>query len=192
MRRACHVLIATAVLALAGCADVPSGPPVGVPGVRPAEPLQRFALEGRLQVKDGERLAAVGVSWRHERGHDEWLFTGPLGQGLARLESGPEGARLSFADGRHQDAAAATELAAAVLGVEAPFEALPAWVTARLREGAEARAVDAVARPTRVVDAGWTVEYVDYVGPEPDARPRRIDIHRGDTRLRLVVDDWNP
>lgn len=179
-------------LALTGCASVPSAPPTGSVIRSPAQPLARFALEGRLQVRDGERLAAVGLSWQHEVAEDTWLFTGPLGQGLARLDAGPTGARLTLADGRRREAAGAAELAAAVLGVEAPFEALPGWVTARLRDGAEMREVDELGRPRRVVDAGWTVEYTEYAGPAPDDLPRRIDIHRGDTRLRVVVDAWNP
>lgn len=192
MKRRGIGLLVSAALVLAGCAGVPSQAPTGHVVVRPAQPLVRFALAGRLQVRDGERLAAVGLTWQHEAAADTWLFTGPLGQGLARLDAGPAGARLTLADGHRREAAGAAELAAAVLGVEAPFEALPSWVTARLRDGAEVREVDAPGRPRRVVDAGWTVEYTDYAGPGPDDLPRRIDIHRGDTRLRLVVDDWNP
>lgn len=47
----------------------------------PAAEITRFAVEGRLQVRDAERSAAVGFDWQHDGPRDEWLFTGPLGPG---------------------------------------------------------------------------------------------------------------
>ena len=62
-------------------------------------------------------------------------------------------------------------------------------------DSADCRPVSQLGQPgrlRRVVDRGWTIEYPEYAGDAPDALPRRIDIHRGDTRLRLIVDTWNP
>ncbi len=177
-------------LGLAGCAAPALREP---PTMRPvAAELARFALAGRLQVRDGERSAAVGVDWQHDGAQDDWLFTGPLGQGLARIESGPAGARMTEAGGQRSSAASAAELAGSLLGVDAPFASLPRWVTARPGDGAQVREVDEQGRLRRLVDRGWTIEYTEYAGDAPDALPRRIDIHRGDTRLRLIVDTWNP
>ena len=75
------VLLAVAVACLAGCATPAVVP---APALRALLPLERFGLEGRLQVRDGERSAAVGVDWQHGPARDEWLFTGPLGQADAR------------------------------------------------------------------------------------------------------------
>jgi hypothetical protein len=43
-----------------------------------------------------------------------------------------------------------------------------------------------------LVDQGWTIDYLEYAGEAPDSPPRKIDVQRGDTRLRLIVDSWNP
>lgn len=178
-------------MALAACATVPDSQPALT--LRGGAELPRFQLEGRLQVRDGERSAAVGVYWEHAPELDSWLFTGPLGQGLARIESkAGGGARMILSDGRQVSAGTAAELAESVLGVGAPLAELPRWVTARVRPHAEVRALDALGRPLKVIDGGWTIDYVDYVGEAPDDLPRKIDIHRGDTRLRLIVDSWNP
>lgn len=175
---------------LAGCALQPvSGPPAAL---RAATELTSFQLEGRLQVRDGERQAAAGVSWQHGPEGDEWLLTGPLGQGLARIDAQPGRARMTLADGRRLEAPTAAELAEGALGVAAPFAEMPLWATARIRPGAEVREVDPAGRPRRVVDRGWTIEYTEYVGEAADDLPRKIDVHRGDTRLRLIVDAWNP
>ncbi|WP_153162110.1 lipoprotein insertase outer membrane protein LolB [Zoogloea sp. 1C4] len=177
-------------LGLVGCA----APALRTPPVEmtPAAEITRFAVEGRLQVRDAERSAAVGFDWQHDGPRDEWLFTGPLGQGLARIESDASGARMTLSDGRRFEAASAAELAGSLLGVEAPFANLPRWVTARPGAGAQVRTVDTQGRPRSVVDQGWTIDYTDYTGEAPDALPRKLDVHRGDTRLRLIVDAWNP
>jgi outer membrane lipoprotein LolB len=99
---------------------------------------------------------------------------------------------MTLSDGRRFEAASAAELAGSLLGVEAPFANLPRWVTARPGAGAQVRTVDTQGRPRSVVDQGWTIDYTDYTGEAPDALPRKLDVHRGDTRLRLIVDAWNP
>lgn len=178
------------LLGLAGCATAPI-PMVQTP-LRTAAEITRFQLVGRLQVRSGERNAVVGVDWEHSETRDVWLFTGPLGQGLARIESDQGGARMTLVDGRRADAPTAAELAESVLGVSAPFAELPRWATGRPRPDAELRATDALGRPGRIVDRGWTIDYLEYMGDLSGDLPRKIDVHQGDTRLRLIVDAWNP
>ena len=84
---------------MAGCAVSEIRPPAVERPV--AIELQRFALEGRLQVRDGERTAAVGIDWQHEAFRDDWLFTGPLGLGLARIEADAAGTRFTNDDTGH-------------------------------------------------------------------------------------------
>lgn len=185
-----RALALVCVLGLSACATTPEVPPRAA--LRSLAELPRFQLEGRLQVRDGERSAVVGVDWQHTAGHDAWLFTGPLGQGLARIESQAGRARMTLSDGSRVEADTAAELAERMLGVSAPFAELPRWVTARVREGAEVRELDALGRPRQVIDRGWTIDYTEYSGEAPDDLPRKLDVHRGDTRLRLIVDSWNP
>lgn len=183
--------VALAVVGLAGCAS-PAVMPAPAAALRALPPLTQFSLEGRLQVRDGERSAAVGIDWQHAPARDEWLFTGPLGQGLARIESDAAGARMQLSDGRRSEAASAAELTEALLGVSAPFDALPRWVTARPAASAQVRSLDTLGRPLQLVDQGWTIDYLEYAGEAPDSPPRKLDVQRGDTRLRLIVDSWNP
>ena len=70
--------------------------------------------------------------------------------------------------------------------------ALPRWVTARPAATAQVRSLDPLGRPLQLVDQGWTIDYLEYAGESPDSPPRKIDVQRGDTRLRLIVDSWNP
>ena len=185
-------IVSLLTLLLGGCASQPVPPALSTPSIESAPLLSRFEIDGRLQVKDGDKTAAVGVEWMHADEGDEWLFSGPLGQGLARIQSDPDGARMTLADGRRIEAPSAAELAERLFDVHAPFAQLPRWVSARLPGGAEVRERDGVGRPLRVVDQGWTIEYLEYASDSPTDLPRKIDIHRGETRLRLIIDTWNP
>lgn len=181
-------------LLLAACASPPAMPPAAVKVLEPSPVVaqSRFEIDGRLQVREGDKSAAVGVEWMHAEEGDEWLFSGPLGQGLARIQSSPDGARMTLADGRRIEAASTAALAERLFDVQAPFAQLPRWVTARLPADADVRELDPAGRPLRVVDQGWTIEYLEYAGDSRTDLPRKIDIHRGDTRLRLIIDTWNP
>lgn len=191
------VLALTAAALLSACATPPAVPRTTVAAseqavLLSAPELSRFEIDGRLQVRDGEKTAALGIVWQHAEAGDEWLFSGPLGQGVARIQSAAEGARMTLSDGRRFEAASAAALAERLFEVRAPFDQLPRWVSARLPAGAEIREMDASGRPLLVVDQGWTIEYLEYGDEGAADLPRKIDIHRGETRLRLIIDVWNP
>lgn len=151
-----------------------------------------FELEGRMSASDGSRAASGRVEWQHAPASDTWTVFTPLGQIAARLQSDAGGARLTDANGQSLDASHADALLPQVLGVEVPVARLPDWVQATPADGAEVRGRDAVGRPALVIDQGWRIDYLEYAGPGAEAPPARIDISRGDARIRLIVDTWTP
>lgn len=173
--------------ALAGCAPLP--PAAGVAVERRL--AERFELVGRVAVSDGARVASLGLEWRHD-GSDEWLFTSPLGQIVARIAADGQGAALYTGAPEPLWADSAQALMGRVLGVAPPLEGVEAWVQAVPRPGARVRRLDEQGRPASVADAGWIIDYVEYLGPEPDARPRRLEASWGEARLKLVIDQWTP
>ncbi len=179
-----------AVLALlAGCATQPA-PPATVAAARPVFPA--FELAGRLSATDGERGASGRLDWIHTPSSDEWTVYNPLGQVAAQLVSTPLGAELRTAEGRAVQASDARELIPRLVGVPVPLDGLSHWVQASAPPGARVLALDAAGRPARISDEGWIIDYREYAGPEPTARPRRIDAHWGDAQLRLIIDEWTP
>lgn len=176
-----------AVAALAGCAAVPPAVPAATAVER--RQAENFELVGRLSVSDGVRAASLGLEWRHG-GSDEWLFVSPLGQVVARIEADPAGAALYTGEPEPIRAASAQDLLGRVLGVAPPIDGVAAWVQGVARPGARMRRLDEAGRPASVADAGWIIDYLEYLGPEPDARPRRIEANWGEARLKLVIDQW--
>jgi len=190
-RAARFALIAgCAAAALSGCASRPLVPPATAAAPRAA--AAAFELEGRLSATDGSRAGNGGVRWVHAADVDEWTVLNPLGQIVGQLVSTPRGASLLTADGRLEKSDDSAAMLQRVLGVAAPLDGLPAWVQAVPRDGARILELDTVGRPSRITDAGWTVEYPEYAGPDADAAPRRIDAHWGETRIRLIIDQWTP
>lgn len=188
-RRTCWQRAALLVLALgaAACAPLPPTPTAAAVQRRVAE---AFELEGRLSASDGQQAASGTMNWTHARGHDTLTLYTPLGQIAARLDSSPTGASLQLADGRRVDAPDAAQLLPRVLGIEVPVERLGRWVQAAPDANAEVRLRDGAGRPAVVIDQGWCIDYLAYAADHPGALPARLDIARGDTRLRLVIDTW--
>lgn len=174
--------------ALGGCAPLPPAGPA--PAAVERQLAHRFELTGRLSVSDGTRAASLGLEWRHEAS-DEWLFTGPLGQVVARIEADSQGAALYTGAPQPVRAVSAQDLMGQVLGISPPLDGVEAWVQGVARPGARVRRLDEVGRPASVADAGWIIDYLEYLGPEPDARPRRLEASWGEARLKLVIDRWS-
>ncbi|AMO37661.1 outer membrane lipoprotein LolB [Thauera humireducens] len=174
-------------LGLAACAPLSVTAPDTVV-TRNAAPA--FELQGRLSASDGQQAASGRVEWQHVRGTHHFTLLTPLGQVVAQLDADALGARLQTADGQVLSADSAEALLPQVLGVDVPIGRLGLWVQAAPGPEAEIRNRDSAGRPALVIDLGWRIEYLDYAGESADAPPARLDISRGDARIRLVIDSW--
>lgn len=77
-----------------------------------------------------------------------------------------------------------------LFGAGTPVDGLNYWVQAVARDGARVLQRDAIGRPTRISDAGWIIDYAVYTDDAPDSPPRRLEANWGETRIRLVIDQW--
>ena len=185
-RAACATLVA---LTLCACAVSPPTPDIAAVG---RKSVPAFELDGRLAASDGERAANGTVSWAHTPRSDTWTVYSPLGQIVAQLISTGNGATLLTADGHMRQASDVNAILPEMLGVSAPLDGLPHWVQAAPRRGARVLSLDDAGRPSRIADDGWIIDYPEYADASADAPPRRIDAAWGDTRIRLIIDQWTP
>jgi outer membrane biogenesis lipoprotein LolB len=157
-------------LMLGACAIAPQTHPLpelaGVPDA--------FEVSGRLALRAGERNEIAKLRWTHRPGNDVWVIASPLGNEVARIESGGGGATLTQAGGAGARAASFADLTERVLGVALEPAALARW----LHGGAPSDA------------SGWkvTVEETQKAGAVDIAR--RMSAQRGDVVVRLVVDEY--
>lgn len=178
--------VAAAAILLAACSSLPGTG--GSAAQRHYAPV--FALEGRIAATDGVQAASGLFSWQHDAGSDILVLSTPLGQTAARLVADAGGAELRTADGQRFTAASSAQLLPQLFGVEVPLPHLERWVQAAPGDSAHIREQDATGRPTVVVDQGWRIDYPAYVDAAASALPRRVELSRGETRIRLVIDSW--
>lgn len=185
-----HFIAALATLTallIGGCALQPPASETTIAAPRPF--ATAFELEGRISASDGEQAASGSLLWQRTAEEDRWTLLSPLGQVLAQAVATPHGASLRTADGQFMQAPDLATLLPHVLGISPPTEHLGHWIQAVPTAQARILQLDPQGRPLRIADSGWLIDYA-YTGTEADAPPRRIDAHRGETRLRILVDAW--
>ncbi|MDQ7989708.1 MAG: lipoprotein insertase outer membrane protein LolB [Candidatus Dactylopiibacterium sp.] len=178
-----------AALLLAACASTPPAPQV--PVARPVrEALQSFAFNGRVAITQGRSSNTVRIAWEHAPARDVIGFATPLGTVLAELQSTPEGALWTNADGDRYAAPTADRLITRLTDKPVPVNALALWVTGRLSPRAEGVERDALGRLRQASDQGWSVRVTAYESDLPNALPRALDLEYPDLRLRIAIEEW--
>ncbi len=183
--RASCALVMLAMLAggLAGCAQVtlPAGDPG--PALVSATPARYFVLNGRISVRVGQQLESGQISWSRLPGEERLgLFT-PLGSQVAEIVSDRSGVVLRRGE-ETVTARSMGELTAEVLGVPLDLDVTAAW----------SQGVGLVDGEMRVMQmAGgeaWQVTAERFQQSAGFRYAARVTASRGDTVVKLVVDEW--
>jgi len=190
-RLLCWLLLPFALL-LAACAT-----PMLVPEQSNRLAVKDFSIDARFALRVESAATPGGQSqnisgrllWRHSANSDYWLFSTPLGQAVAELESDAGGARLQQAGGEERRAADAGTLLRDLFGYELPVSRLPFWLLAR-PQSVSSLDLDGQGRPRQLTENGWQVAYA-YDDETPNALPARLTIRReGEIELRLRIEEW--
>ena len=167
-------LVCLIALLQAACADLQSSAALLTLG----PPLLRFAAEGRIALRQGERSDHLRFRWEHAPESDVVLLMSPLGQGLAELTRDAAGARLVRADQATIAANTLPQLAQRVVGAPLPLEAMADWLRG--------------ARPDLSGEAdGWRVMISDTSAFRQGRLVRILEARREDVEVKLIVDDWD-
>lgn len=183
-------LRAAGLLVLAGCTSVATIPS----SLPPRDQLRDFGLEARFALRlenphETPQSANGRLSWQHAGDRNHILISTPLGQGIAEIESGRNGARLRASDGQVRESADPAALLEESTGYPLPLGELPAWLLGHPSASGQLQ-TDTTGRPSRLSEAGWQIEY-DYDDAAAGALPSRLTLHR-DNRLvlRLRIEEW--
>ena len=167
-------LAAMLAMAAAACATLPPE------GVAPLPPLSSvpssFVVTGRIAVRQDQRSDIAKLRWTREARSDVWIVSSPLGNVVARIESGPQGATLTRAGGEPEHAESFQALTERILGVALSPDEVAGWL-----HGTKPQAA-----------GGWSVT-IDETQPAGNVTlARRVTAQRGDVVVKLVVDDYQP
>jgi outer membrane lipoprotein LolB len=190
-----RLLLATALLLLAGCATAPPTSDVADPryAQRAAAlaDVPEWSLRGRLAVRNGDDGGSGTLRWRQADDAAQMDFHGALGRGAWRLVARPADAELVLADGRSFRAANVNALVAGELGWNVPVDDLAWWVRGlEAPGGAEDRRYDADGRIVSMSQSGWAIEYGRYREVSGIAMPLKMTARSGERYVKLAVRDW--
>jgi outer membrane lipoprotein LolB len=160
------------VLLLSACASAPPQPLPSLTAV-PAS----FEMSGRIAVRQGQRSDIAKLRWTRQRGSDIWVISSPLGNEVARIAAGPAGATLAQAGGATIAAADFASLTERILGVPLDPGEMAGWLHG--------------AKPSSA-PGDWKVSIDETQRAGEIDLARRITANRGDTTVRLVVDEYRP
>lgn len=181
MMRARAFAALAAVLWCAACASL-----------APSSDVPEFDLLGRVFVGYEGPSFSSNLRWSHVDGSDQiWLMT-PLGQTVAYIEDGPQGATLTSADQQQYHAGSVESLTRRALGWELPLAQLRYWVRGEQVPGMPAQGVQRTAdgELLELMQSGWRITFTPPAAAASSRLPQRLQLNKGTQQIRLVVDEW--
>jgi len=188
------ILLVAFAAVLAGCAALrPKGPSLPVAGAswderrKDLEQATRWDLDGRAAVALGQQGWQASLNWRQTRADSELHLAGPLGIGALMIKVTPAGLSLNGAPPSEAVVAQLQDR----LGFELPLDNLRYWLLGipdpntpfELTRNTQDRAA-------RLSQAGWNIEYEDYMAGDGGLLPKRLVLTRAGARVRIAVDRW--
>jgi outer membrane lipoprotein LolB len=191
MRRLPAILLCLA--ALAGCATVRHEPqPSGAPApwderIAQLAHAATWQMDGRAAAALGQQGWQASLNWKQNGSSSDLHLAGPLGVGATEITVTPAGLSLN---GAPPSGAVVAQLQGK-LGFDLPLDNLRYWLLGipapRIPSDLTRNAQD---RALRLSQAGWTIDYDEYMPADGDLLPKRLVLNRADARVRIAVDRW--
>jgi outer membrane biogenesis lipoprotein LolB len=178
-----RAMLAGALIALGGCASMPSPPAETNAAERPL--VESFELTGRISVRVGDRLETAKIVWQRNPAGERLQFFTPFGSQVAEVErNGAADVTLR----RGTEITSATSMASlteSLLGAPLDTGEIARWVQGGgLREN---EVVEVLLRD----GARWQVTAEKFqTRLLPDRVVTRLLAVKDETVVRLFVDDW--
>jgi outer membrane lipoprotein LolB len=190
-----RAFVAGLAVLLAGCPSLPPKPPSLLPWPERRAQLQmleRYTLQGRVAVAAGSEGFSARLHWEQQGARTSLALDGPLGVGGVRIVADGPVLNVTNSQGTALDSDAARAELRARLGFDPPLASLRYWILGVPDPAAPAaESLDSQQRLATLSQAGWDIQYTDYVNNAGAWLPRRLSIQRAGVRVRLMVDDWH-
>jgi outer membrane lipoprotein LolB len=190
------VFAGLAVLALAGCVTAPRQPAPIVPWPQRRARLQSldpFELSGRVAVAAAGEGFDAHLDWRQLGARTTLDLNGPLGIGGVHVVSDGPTLDVETSSGQKLTSAEARAQLTAKLGFEPPLGSLRYWILGVPDPaGPSTETIGDDQRLAAMQQYGWRIDYLAYTNASGYWLPQRLALTRGNVRVRLVVDRWQP
>lgn len=151
-----------------------------------------WSFRGRTVIRQDKEGWNVGVTWQQQQQAFNIRLFGPFSQGAVELAGDDQQVTMMFSNGETYSAETPEQLLAEVMGWLLPVSALRDWVRGLPYEAVEIdkKTLDEKGRLTTLSQAGWQIEFVDYVPLEGNDVPAKIFIEHPQLSIRLVMNGW--
>ena len=189
MRRCFFVCVAYLAVALLGACTGTRLPQTGTPSMLPGEEVlaRHFSLVGRISVRVNDQVDSGQIRWHRSADQERIGLYAPLGLQVAELVSDRHARMVTVRRGGETlTAASVAELTQSLLGVALDLDRAAEWVQGfGLREN---ESTDTTLANGDV----WRVSAAHYRSSGNYRFASRVTATRGDTVVRLIIDEWTP
>lgn len=156
------------------------------------EALGHWAFAGRVAVRDSQHQSWNGaVDWSQRADRFDIRFSGPFGQGGARLSGQSDYAVIETREHSALSASSPEALMEEQLGWSVPLQGFRHWLVGAPAPGLiESYVLDEAGRLARLDQSGWQIRYRDYRNVDGLYLPRKLELENPRLRVRLVIDEW--
>lgn len=177
-------------LLLAACAQGPLQAP-SAPPTRVQTALTAFRAEGKLAWNQNGKGDSARYIWTYREPRQHITLLTPLGSTAATLEASPGRAVLDTADGQHLTATSLEALSTRIFDLTLPLDGIEYWVQGVPVPGVP-YAEEALPEGRRLIQRGYTLDYLNWTEVDGYRLPQQVDIRGGDLTLKLRIRQWTP
>jgi outer membrane lipoprotein LolB len=177
------------LLLLAGCVSVPSGTDFARRETERTQYLAthtHWSFSGRMAYSHEGKGGSAQIQWQQNGGVSNVRISAPLAMGSVRIRFDADKAQVFDASGRELRSGMPDVLLAELLQVPIPTGDLVSGLRAFWPQSPEQNATAAQGELTL---ADWSWNYANW-REEPVRLPGKIEAQRGQTRLRIIIDQW--
>lgn len=149
-----------------------------------------WELVGRIAVSDGRDGGSGRIQWAQDGERFDIRLSAPVSRQSWRLSGQPGAARLEGLDGGPLEGRDPEALLYEATGWLIPLADMARWARGMRGDTAARVSFDAQGLPSLIEQAGWAIEYRDWVEGGSPVLPRRVFAERGQARVRLQVERW--
>ena len=155
--------------------------------------LHDWNLTGRMSFRNDTEAWSASLYWREQAQHYQIQIVAPLGQGGVEITGDGETVSLSTDDGQTFREDEVELMMLQNLGWRVPASAMRYWVKGIPEPDSviDEMETDDLGRLLQLTQSDWSIYYQSYTRVDGYQLPARIDLHRDESSIRMIINYWN-
>lgn len=155
--------------------------------------LENWTARGKIAVRSGQQSESASLDWQQRGGDTRLQLAGPMGLQATEIHSDGRELKIQRGDELTRLDISTPDAVRLHTGWDLPLQALPFWLKGIPAPEPRATDLEVAGELLQQLDQdGWTVRYQRYQQFGAYLLPTRLSIERGDTRARVIIQDWQP